>query len=122
MLYLPALDASGKRVARDPRTGNLAIPALIGVYIPGSGDPINGMVVGTDKTYPAGFKEQQPVQLEPRIGFAYQVTPKLVARGGFGLFYNGFENRGKTPRHLKHSKGKSEVIPSHPLKRQIPAG
>jgi hypothetical protein len=28
----------------------------------------------------------------PRVGFAYQVTPKLVARGGFGLFYGGFEN------------------------------
>ncbi len=33
----------------------------------------------------------------PRFGFAYQVTPKLVARGGFGLFYNGFENRGFSP-------------------------
>ena len=31
------------------------------------------------------------------FGFAYQVTPKLVARGGFGIFYNGFENRGYSP-------------------------
>ena len=31
------------------------------------------------------------------MGFAYQVTPKLVARGGFGIFYNGFENRGFSP-------------------------
>src|SRR5206468_5072841 len=30
-------------------------------------------------------------------GFAYQVSPKLVARGGFGIFYNGFENRGFSP-------------------------
>jgi hypothetical protein len=28
----------------------------------------------------------------PRVGFAYQLTPKLVARGGFGMFYGGFEN------------------------------
>ena len=28
----------------------------------------------------------------PRVGFAYRITPKLVARGGFGLFYGGFEN------------------------------
>jgi len=28
----------------------------------------------------------------PRVGFAYQITPKLVARGGFGFFYGGFEN------------------------------
>src|SRR5262249_2503265 len=33
----------------------------------------------------------------PRFGFAYQATPKLVARGGFGIFYNGFENRGFSP-------------------------
>lgn len=33
----------------------------------------------------------------PRFGFAYQVMPKLVVRGGYGLFYNGFENRGGFP-------------------------
>ena len=29
----------------------------------------------------------------PRLGVAYQVSPKLVARAGFGIFYNGFEIR-----------------------------
>lgn len=33
----------------------------------------------------------------PRFGFAYQVSPKLVVRGGYGLFYGGFENRGYSP-------------------------
>ncbi len=28
----------------------------------------------------------------PRVGFAYRLTSKLVARGGYGLFYGGFEN------------------------------
>ena len=28
----------------------------------------------------------------PRIGFAYSVTPRLVVRGGFGIFYGGEEN------------------------------
>jgi hypothetical protein len=28
----------------------------------------------------------------PRFGFAYQVSPKLVARGGYGIFYGGFVN------------------------------
>ena len=39
----------------------------------------------------------QKTNFGPRIGFAYQVTPKLVARAGFGMFYNGFENRGYYP-------------------------
>jgi hypothetical protein len=39
----------------------------------------------------------QKNNLAPRFGFAYQATPKLVVRGGFGIFYNGFENRGFSP-------------------------
>ncbi len=39
----------------------------------------------------------QKTNFGPRIGFAYQWTPKLVMRGGYGLFYNGFENRGYSP-------------------------
>jgi len=35
--------------------------------------------------------------IAPRFGFAYQWNPKLVIRGGFGLFFNGFENRGFSP-------------------------
>ena len=33
----------------------------------------------------------------PRIGLAYQPTPKLVARAGYGIFYGGFENLGGAP-------------------------
>src|SRR5579872_6595417 len=39
----------------------------------------------------------QKTNFAPRFGFAYQATPKLVVRGGFGIFYNGFENRGYSP-------------------------
>ena len=41
--------------------------------------------------------EGQRNNFAPRFGFAYQATPKLVVRGGFGIFYNGFENRGFSP-------------------------
>ena len=47
--------------------------------------------------YGKGLGNSQKTNFAPRIGFAYQVSPKLVARGGFGLFYNGFENRGYFP-------------------------
>ncbi len=50
----------------------------------------------TDK-YGRGLGTSQKTNFAPRFGFAYQVSPKLVARGGFGLFYNGFENRGFSP-------------------------
>ena len=54
-----------------------------------------GVVVG-DK-FGKGLGKSQKYNFAPRFGFAYEVTPKLVARGGFGLFYNGFENRGFSP-------------------------
>ena len=33
----------------------------------------------------------------PRVGMAYQLTPKLVVRAGYGIFYGGFENLGGSP-------------------------
>jgi len=54
-----------------------------------------GLVIG-DK-YGKGLGNSEKHNFAPRVGFAYQVTPKLVARGGFGIFFNGFENRGFSP-------------------------
>ena len=47
--------------------------------------------------YGKGLGNSQKTNFAPRFGFAYQATQKLVARGGFGIFYNGFENRGFSP-------------------------
>ena len=44
-----------------------------------------------------GLLQTQKTNIAPRVGFAYQVNPKLVARGGFGLFFNSFENQGYGP-------------------------
>ncbi len=55
--------------------------------------------IGLDITnkYGKGLGHSQKANFAPRIGFAYQVSPRFVARGGFGIFYNGFENRGFSP-------------------------
>ena len=47
--------------------------------------------------YGGGLGRSQKYNFAPRLGFAYQASPKLVVRGGFGVFYNGFENRGYSP-------------------------
>ncbi len=44
-----------------------------------------------------GLVQTQKTNVAPRVGFAYQINPKLVARGGVGLFYNSFENQGYGP-------------------------
>ena len=39
-----------------------------------------------------GLGHSQNTNFAPRVGFAYRFTPKFVARGGYGIFYGGFEN------------------------------
>jgi hypothetical protein len=50
----------------------------------------------TDK-YGQGLLQTQKTNFAPRVGMALQITPKWVARGGIGLFYNSFENQGYGP-------------------------
>jgi hypothetical protein len=47
--------------------------------------------------YGTGLGISQKLNFGPRLGVSYQVTPKLVARVGFGIFYGAFENRGGDP-------------------------
>jgi hypothetical protein len=44
-----------------------------------------------------GLGVSQKTNFAPRFGFAYQITPSFVVRGGYGIFYGGFENRGYSP-------------------------
>jgi hypothetical protein len=53
-------------------------------------------LLSTDK-YGQGLLQTQKGNVAPRVGFAYQIDPKIVVRGGFGLFYNSFENQGYGP-------------------------
>ncbi len=53
-------------------------------------------LLSTDK-YGKGLLKPQYNNFAPRFGFAYQVSDKLVARGGVGLFWNAFENQGYGP-------------------------
>jgi hypothetical protein len=57
----------------------------------------DGIGLAITKQYGKGLGTSQTSNFAPRFGFAYQVTPKLVVRGGAGMFYNGFENRGYSP-------------------------
>src|SRR3984957_7590894 len=57
----------------------------------------DGITLATTNQYGKGLGNSQKGNVAPRFGFAYQVNPKLVVRGGFGMFYNGFENRGFSP-------------------------
>ncbi len=53
-------------------------------------------LVYTDK-YGTGMGIIQKANFAPRLGFAYSFTPRWVVRGGYGIFYGAFENRGGYP-------------------------
>ncbi len=57
----------------------------------------DGITLDVTSKYGTGLGHSENDNFAPRVGFAYQATNKLVARGGFGIFYNGFENRGFSP-------------------------
>jgi len=87
-LYRP-VRIDGVTYAQDPMTGARTSASYIGAYVPGTGDPTNGMVSASDRTYPRGFRENQGVHPEPRLGLAYDLTGdhKTALHLSGGLFH-----------------------------------
>ena len=71
-LYYPTIDPSGNRVAFDPMTGQRFPAPYIGANIPNRGNRLNGVIIGDGKDdYLHGYRERPPLQVQPRLGFAY---------------------------------------------------
>lgn len=57
----------------------------------------SGIALDYTNAYGSGLSIVQKDNFAPRFGFAYQALPRLVIRGGYGIFYGAFENRGGYP-------------------------
>ncbi len=65
-----------------------------------------------------GLQVAQKLNFSPRVGFAYQANSKLVVRGGYGIFYGGFENSsqynwGSFP--FQYHINYNNVVPNQPI-------
>jgi hypothetical protein len=82
--------ATGNRRAQNPLTGELFTNTnLVGTFVPGVGDKLNGLVLAADPSIPHGFKDPAPIQWEPRFGFAWLPfeNGKTVLRSQVGVFH-----------------------------------
>jgi len=82
--------ANANRRALNPATGQLFTNTnLVRSFVLGTGDPNNGLALAADPTVPRGFKDVQPVNLEPRVGFAWDVfgKGKTVLRAMGGVYH-----------------------------------
>jgi hypothetical protein len=88
-LYEPAR-VNNQNVALDPVTGDVKPNVFVGAFVPGTGDPYNGMVSHGEPGYPRGFRENQGVHSEPRVGVAWDLfgDGRTALHGSAGLYHN----------------------------------
>ncbi len=94
LLYQPVLVGNQQR-ARNPVTGEIKPAAFVGGFVPGTGDPYNGMVLNTEwDSYGVGFRIDQGLQPEFRTGLAWDIfnNGKTSLHASAGRYHNPFVN------------------------------
>ncbi len=88
-LYQPTR-VNNVNLAIDPVTGETRPNIFVGSFVPGTGDPYNGMVTNDDPNYPRGFRDTQGIEPQPRIGLAWDINGdgKTALHTSAGLYYN----------------------------------
>ena len=70
VLYRPAV-VNGAKVTINPLTGEVVLPVYSGLIVPGSGNPINGVVTPTTPGFPKAMVFSQGLLPAPRFGMAW---------------------------------------------------
>lgn len=113
----PATCPAAQRRARNPLNGQL-IPltgtnsGLIGSIVPGSGNAINGLALGTDPNTTLGFRSTRAIDWEPRLGLAWDIWGKgqTVLRLMGGVYHSPRVGGGTTGGNLVNNPPASRTV------------
>jgi hypothetical protein len=113
----PATCPTASRRARNPVTGQLfpvtgPNAGLVGAIVPNTGNPNNGLAIGTDPNTPPGYRTTRAVDIEPRAGLAWDVfgTGKTVLRGQAGMYHAPRVGGGTTGGNLVNNQPANRVL------------
>ena len=85
--FSPVYERFNAQASFNPVTGYLDIPRNSNVSLPASLSYIPVNHTASDALIPPDY-----TNFSPRVGFAYQMLPKLTMQSAFGVFFNGDED------------------------------
>ena len=107
----PATCPTASRRAKDPTTGQLFVltgpnAGLVGAIVPNTGNPNNGLALGTDPSTPPGYRITRAVDIEPRLGLAWDLwgDGKTVLRFQGGIYHAPRVGGGTTGGNLVNNQ------------------
>jgi len=98
---------NGAKVTINPLTGEVVLPVYSGLIVPGSGNPINGVVTPTTAGFPKAMVFGQGLLPAPRFGMAWDPfgDGKMSIRFGGGFNYNPRADAGTLGQPLLQPAG-----------------
>lgn len=87
-IFMPVTEGENEEATFDFRSDSLIVPKGQNAQL----TPAIASFLPIQRNGSPGLVSPDYLDLAPRIGFAYQLTSKLVLRGGYGIFYGGQES------------------------------